>query len=155
MQDMLENLHTSSESSVADVLSCIVDPKVLLLFKAVAISDNDCSRILITKLGLSRRQFYSSMEKLMIIGLVRRTSGKHSLTSLGKVIFDCISNIEMSIKYYWKFKAIDSIAMAEDIKTLPAKEYQMIVNNLIDNDEIKAVLVSNKVESTHLCYAEH
>jgi hypothetical protein len=47
-----------SEPSLTDVLKCISDSKVLALFKAVAILDNDHnSRIFITQLGLSRRQF--------------------------------------------------------------------------------------------------
>jgi len=92
-------------------------------------------------------QYYSSMEKLMQIGLVTRISGKHSLTSLGRVIFSCILKIEMSIKYYWKLKAIDSITMAADVKGLPTEQYDMIVDKLIDNDEIKTVLVSTNKTS--------
>jgi hypothetical protein len=145
-----ENCSLPSEPSVAAVLSCISHPKILLLFKAVALSDNDCSSIiLITKLGLNRRQYYSGMEKLMRVGVVRRISGKHSLTSLGRVIFSCMLKIEMSIKYYWKPKAIDSITMAADVKGLPTEQYHMIVDKLIDNDEIKAVLVSNNKTSMY------
>jgi predicted transcriptional regulator len=139
MQGFSKESSIHPEPSVADILSCISHPKALLLFKAVAISDNDCSRILITKLGLSRRHYYSSMEKLMHTGLVRRIGGKHSLTSLGKVMFSCMLKIEMSIKYYWELKAIDSIRTSADVKGLPAKEYEMIVKNLIDSDEINNV----------------
>jgi predicted transcriptional regulator len=143
-----ENCSLHSEPSVAAVLTCISHPKILLLFKAVGLSDIDhSSKILITKLGLSRMQYYSSMEKLMQIGLVTRISGKHSLTSLGRVIFSCILKIEMSIKYYWKLKAIDSITMAADVKGLPTEQYDMIVDKLIDNDEIKTVLVSTNKTS--------
>ena len=138
MEIVAENSSMPSEPSVADILRCISHPKALLLFRAVA-----CSRILITKLGLSRRHYYSSIEKLMHTGLVRRIGGKHSLTSLGKVMFSCILKIEMSIKYYWELKAIDSITMAADVKGLPTKEYHMIINNFIDNNEIKSLLVSN------------
>jgi hypothetical protein len=146
MKPASENCSVPSELSVADILSCIYHPKILLLFKAVALSDNGCSSIiLITNLGLTRRQYYPSMEKLMRVGLVRRISGKHSLTSLGRVIFSCMLKIEMSIKYYWKLKAIDSITMAADV--LPTEQYHMIVDKLIDNDEIKSVLVSNNKTS--------
>ena len=58
-------------------------------------------------------------------------------------MLSCILKIEMSIKYYWKLKAIDSIMMAADVKGLPTREYHMIINNFIDNKEIKALLVSN------------
>ena len=133
-----------SEPSLTDVLKCISDSKALALFKAVANLDNDHnSRIFITQLGLSRRQYYSIMEKLMRASLVRRVSGKHRLSSLGKVMLSCILKIEMSIKYYWKLKAIDSITTTTEVKGLPTREYEIIVKDLIDNDEIKTVLVSN------------
>jgi hypothetical protein len=45
--------------SVADAISAISNEKVLSLFKAIAFSENDCSSILITKLRLSRKQYYS------------------------------------------------------------------------------------------------
>jgi hypothetical protein len=51
--------------SAADVLRCIYDKKALSLFKAVALSENNDTSILITKLALTRKQYYSSMEKLM------------------------------------------------------------------------------------------
>jgi hypothetical protein len=57
--------------------------------------------------------------------------------------------IEMSIKYYWKLKAIDSITMAADVKGLLTEQYHMIVDKLIDNDEIKTVLVSNNKTSMY------
>ena len=135
--------------STASVISAISDDKALSLFKAVALSENDCSNLLISKLRLSRRQYYSTMMELMDADLVRRISGRYSLTSLGKIMFNSYMRIETAIKYYWKLKAIDSITMATEVKGLPAKEYETIVKNLIDNDQIKAVLVlNNKSESS-------
>ena len=131
-----------SELSVANIVSCISHPKALLLFKAVAISDNDCSRILITKLGLSRRHYYSSMEKLIHTCLVRRIGGKHSLTSLGKVMFSCILKIEMSIKYYWKLKAIDSIQSSGQIAEA---ERLKLVKTIIGDSTIENILVKHTV----------
>jgi hypothetical protein len=68
------------------------------------------------------------------------------LTAFGKVIYDItLTTIQNAINYYWKLKAIDSLAMSND---LPAEEIEKVVYNLIDNKEIKAVLVSdNKFES--------
>jgi hypothetical protein len=60
-----------SELSAADVLRCISDKKTLSIFKAVALSENDCSSILITKLRLTRKQYYSAF----VDYLVGRKSG--------------------------------------------------------------------------------
>jgi predicted transcriptional regulator len=100
--------------SVASTLSAVSDDKATLLFKAVALSSNDCSEILITKLKITRKQFYLNIEKLIHVDLVKRIGGKYSLTSLGKITSSMLTTIETAIKYYWKLKAIDSIFMSEN-----------------------------------------
>ncbi|MFL6357438.1 MAG: hypothetical protein ACJ71C_12895 [Nitrososphaeraceae archaeon] len=137
--------------SVVGTISAISDDKALSLFKAVALLENDRSNILITKLRLTRRQYYSIMIRLMRADLVRRISGKYSLTSLGKVIFYSYVKIEAAIKCYWKLKAVDSILVSANAE-LPAEECQRIIDNLIDNNEIKAILISNNICESQ-CYA--
>src|SRR5215213_3870765 len=124
--------------STASVISAISHDKALSLFKAVALSENDCSNLLISKLRLSRRQYYSTMMELMDADLVRRISGRYSLTSLGKIMFNSYLKIETATKYYWKLKAIDSI-LTSAISELPVQE----CTRIIDNDEIKAILNSD------------
>jgi hypothetical protein len=150
-----ENLDTPfKESSIplglsaADVLRCISDEKVLSIFRAVALSENDDNGILITKLRLSRKQYYTRMEILIHTGLVKRTNGKYRLTSFGKVIFSVQekveAEIETTIKYYWKLKAVDSImtmSVADGKKELVLQERQRIIDALIDNQEIKDILL--------------
>jgi hypothetical protein len=129
---------------VADVLKAISDNRSLELFRIVALTKPDAD-ILISKTKLTRKQYYSRMSGLMNAGLIKRKNGKHTLTAFGKVIYDITSTIQNAINYYWKLKAIDSLAMSND---LPAEEIEKVVYNLIDNKEIKAVLVSdNKFES--------
>jgi predicted transcriptional regulator len=131
-------------TSVASILSAISDGKSLSLFKAIARSDNYDSSTITGKLNRTRKQFYSSMKKLMDVGLVKRTNGKYHLTSLGKVVFNMQSKVEIGIENHWKLKALDSIINSADNKDLPAQEYQMIIDKLIDNPDIKDILVSNK-----------
>ena len=131
-------------TSVASILSAISDEKSLSLFKTIARSDNYDSSTITGKLNLTRKQFYSSMKKLMDAGLVKRTNGKYHLTSLGKVVFNMQSKVEIGIENHWKLKALDSIINSADNKDLPAQEYQMIIDKLIDNPDIKDILVSNK-----------
>jgi hypothetical protein len=141
----LEKPSIRPELSIADVLSIISNAKALSIFKAVALAENDCSSILITKLKLTRRQYYSNMERLTEVHIVRRTNGKYSLTSFGRVIFSMLSKIETAIKFHWKFKAIDTVMMASaGNNELPIEERDRIIDSLIDNQEIKDILVSNK-----------
>jgi predicted transcriptional regulator len=128
--------------SAASIISTISDSKALLLFKAIAASDNDCSEILITKLKLTRKQFYSRIEELMKADLVKRIRGRYILTSLGKIILSMILKMETAIEYYWKLKAIDSILMSANT-AVPEQESQKILDMLIDDQQIKDLFVTN------------
>ena len=125
----------------ASAICAISTEKALLLFKAVAFSQKNNTSILITKLGLSRRQFYSMMKKLIDTGLVRRTRGKYQLTSFGKVVFSAQAKVEIAINNYWNLKVLDSIMMSADKIHLPTEECQAIIDKLIGNDEVKTILV--------------
>ena len=128
-------------TSVVDAISAISDEKSLSLFKAVVLSDNCDSRTLTGKLNLARRQFYSRMKKLMGAGLVRRINGKYRLTALGKIVFRAQTRVEIGIENHLKLKALDSFMKSEDSRDLPAQERQIIIDRLIDNYEIKDILV--------------
>ena len=134
--------------SVANILSCICDERTLSLFKAVAFSESDDAGILITKLSFTRKQYYSNIGKLVHAGLVKRINCRYRLSSFGKVIFSAQikieTEIERAIKYFWKLMAVDSI-MVMSVgagKELPIEELQRIIDALIDNQEIKNILVS-------------
>ncbi|MDQ6863801.1 MAG: hypothetical protein M3044_08245 [Thermoproteota archaeon] len=60
-------------SSVSVILSAISDDKSLLLFNTIALASGDSS-ILISRLKLTRKQYYSRMLDLINAGLVRRTA---------------------------------------------------------------------------------
>jgi predicted transcriptional regulator len=130
--------------SVTTTISAISDETALSLFKAVALSENLGSDSLIAKLRLTRKQFYSIMKKLIDKGLIKRSSGKYRLTSFGKVVFSAQAKVEIAIKDHWKLKVIDSILMSADRIDLSAQEGQKIIDILIDNREIKDILLSNK-----------
>jgi hypothetical protein len=137
---------------VTDVLKVISDKKSLELFRIVALAKQDTD-IIISKTKLTRKQYYSRMSSLMKAGLIKRKSGKHTLTAFGKVIYyTTLMPIENAINYYWKLKAIDSLEMSND---LPADERRKIIDSFIENQEIKAVFISdNKFESTQPYAAE-
>jgi hypothetical protein len=79
---------------------------------------------------------------------VKRINGRYRLSSFGKVIFSAQikieTEIERAIKYFWKLMAIDSImVMSVGVgKEPPIEELQRIIDALIDNQEIKNILVS-------------
>ena len=123
---------------VADVLKTISDSGSLELFRIVALTKPDTD-ILISKTKLTRKQCYSRISRLMKAGLIRRKNGKYILTAFGKIIYHALVRMENAVSNYWKFKAIDSLEMSKD---LPAGEHKKLIDSLIDNQEIKAILDS-------------
>ncbi|MDQ6866108.1 MAG: hypothetical protein M3044_20070, partial [Thermoproteota archaeon] len=94
--------------SASDILSAISDDKSLVLFNTIAIASGD-STILISRLNLTRKQYYSRMFDLINAGFVRRINGKYFVTSFGKVVYKAQELIGMAVQYSSKLKAIDSV----------------------------------------------
>jgi hypothetical protein len=130
-------------SVTRDVLKAISDEKSVELFRIVAITNpyTDPADILKCKTKLTHKQYYSRMSKLIKAGLIKRKNGKNSLTALGKIIYNAQMKIENAINNYWKLKAIDSLEQSEEHYTEEERKKQ--IDNLIDNYEIKDILLSN------------
>jgi polyhydroxyalkanoate synthesis regulator phasin len=128
---------------VDDVFRSISDKKSLELFRIVALANSQpdgTGDVLISKTRLTRKQYYVRMSGLIKAGLIKRRNGRHSLTALGKVVYNAQMKIENAINNYWKLKAIDSL---EDSGNLTIEEHKKLIDELIDNQEIKDILVSN------------
>jgi hypothetical protein len=123
--------------SIASILKAIADDTSLVLFNTIAIAGGD-SDILITRLGVTRKQFYSRMSDLQKTGLISRKNRQYVLTSLGLIVYDAQLTIGRATNTYWKLKAIDSL---ETEHKLPADERNKIINTLIDNQDIVKILV--------------
>ena len=121
---------------LANVLESICDDESLELFRFIATNDSD-SESLRNRTKMTRKQYYSRMSRLMKAGLIKRKSGKHTLTAFGRVIYDTQVTIENAINNYWKLKAIDSLEMSDD---LPVEERKKLIDNLIENNGIREIL---------------
>lgn len=136
---------------VADVLEAVSDNISIKLFRLIALSKLNTD-LIISKTKLTRKQYYPRMFRLMKAGLIKRENGNYTLTAFGKVIYcTTIIPIEKAINYYWILKAIDSLEMSND---LTIEEHKKLVDSLIDNQEIRTVLVlyNNKFEPESSVY---
>ena len=80
----------------------------------------------------------------MDAGLIRRVSGKYSLTLVGKIVYDAHLKIGKALSYYWKLKAIESIeTSATSGNDLLEQELTHLTNALIDDKYIRH---SNEVD---------
>ena len=126
--------------TVVDILRTISDKKALYLFETIALV-KPSSDILIAKTQLTRKQYYSRMSNLMKRGLVKRKNRKYTLTSFGKVVYDIHIIIEKVItNYYWKLKAFDLVEVTNS--GLSKEEHNKILDALIDNEDIKQLIIS-------------
>ena len=132
--------------SISDVLDTISDDKSLVLFNTIALSNSDGSDILISKLKLTRKQYYSRISKLVKVDLVVRRNGKYFLTSLGKIVYDAQKIIGNAVGDYWKLKAVDTLEITDQ---MPKEEYNEIINALIENEKIKEGLIIKSYPIAH------
>jgi hypothetical protein len=123
--------------SVSDSLNAISNDKSLVLFNTIALASEDSS-ILISRLELTRKQYYSRIFELTKAGLIRRRNGKYFLTSFGRIVYGAQELIGKAIQYSSKLKTIDSI----DTPEFPVEERNKLIDTLINNSEIKEILVS-------------
>ena len=93
-------------------------------------------------MNLTTKQYYSRVSGLLSVGLIRRDKGKYFLTLLGKVVYDSQMTIGKTLTYHWKLKAIDSIEMSASVTSgIPEGERVQLINTLIDNHQIKDILM--------------
>ena len=119
-----------------DVLNAISDKLSLSLFLSVASGKSDPD-LLKKDLSLTPKQYYSRLSALSKNALVKKYEGKLRLTSFGKLVYDAQSTIEKGLQDLVKLKVIDSL---EADSTLSKEECDNILNTLIQNQEIKAIL---------------
>ena len=127
----------AKSQTAATILRTISDDKSLELFKTIAQGTID-SENLKTKTKLTRKQYYSRLSRMTRAGLVRKKSGKYLLTAFGKIVYDSQATVELALVSYWKLRAIDSLEMSNE---LPKEEQQKLIDALLDNQEIKGILV--------------
>jgi hypothetical protein len=129
--------------SITSIIKKISDDKTLVLFNSIAVSSSNNERCIpLKEMNLSTKQFYSRISGLLNAGLIKRYKGKYFLTLLGHVVYDSQMIIGKTLAYYWKLKAVESIEIASD-NTLPEGELPQLINALIDNHQIKDILMKS------------
>ena len=135
-------MRSMKSECLAEFIKLISDDKSLLIFNTIFLASGDSSDILINQLKLTRKQYYSRITRLVKAGLVKRQKGRYFLTSFGTVIYDAQRLLGNAVKNYWKLKAIDSLGVANKIDSMPKEERNKIIDQMINNRQIKEILVS-------------
>ena len=97
-------------------------------------NDKDGNTLSITKIGLTRKQFYTKLNELTTRGLVKREKGKYYLTTFGKIVYDLTSEyknkLDSVIEDCWKFKALDLLDISDELTN---DEKQKIIEHLFNH----------------------
>src|ERR671921_2292380 len=96
----------SNNISLADVLSSISDDKSLSIFQLIS-DVNSNGEIILKKLDLSTKQYYSRISAMMATDLIKRQNGRYYLTAFGKVIYCSIMIAKNALHNYYKLKGVE------------------------------------------------
>jgi len=119
----------------------------LLFLKTIAIAEEANTKILISELKITRKQYYSRLSKLMKAGLVQKKRGDgkyfcYSVTEMGRLVYNTLSIIESAFDNRLKLEIIDSISEANiDESRFSKEEFAKLVDTLIDNSELREILL--------------
>ncbi len=125
----------SNNISLADVLNSISDDKSLSIFQLIS-DVNSNGEIILKKLDLRTKQYYSRISAMMATDLIKRQRGRYYLTPFGKVIYCCIMIAKNALNNYYKLKAVEST----EVSDFSNEEFSKLVDALIDNQQVKEFL---------------
>ena len=160
VQDIYQQV-ASDSLTVERVFSAISDNKSLLLFNIIGTMSSHASdvagqptgEILITRMNMTRRQYYTRINQLSDAGLIRKRSTRFVLTSLGKVVYETHKTIGIAIQNRWRLQAIDSLENSLITHGMPTEERHKLINTLVgDCDKIREILLCHyEAEKTITC----
>ena len=133
-------------------MKALADVKSLILFETISVSSpsglrsNDLNR----NLRLTSKQLYSRVSSLVRAGLVRKQSGRYSLTSYGRVIQISLNIMNKASFNYHKLLAIDTIEASSISNAMPEEERKKIVQVLIHNRQIKDILSNENILKSNI-----
>jgi hypothetical protein len=143
---MLKEFQEMEQLDICDVLRTISDDKALAIFNTIALSAGSAP-IAISRLKLTRKQYYSRMSAMIDAGILTRRSGRYFLTSLGKIVYETQMLIGRAQQITWKLKAIDAIESSSN-NTLSPEERDGFISNLIADNELKGILLGRNKENS-------
>ena len=115
-----------------EVLKLIMNENTLKILNQIIDNDNTVENTLsITKINLTRKQFYTKLNELIKEGFIKKERGKYYLTTFGKIVYDLTfeykNKLDLVVEDYWKLKAIDLLDISDELTN---DERYKIINHL-------------------------
>ena len=101
------------------------------------------SHLFLSQTGVTRKQFYSNMSKLVNkTGLILRKHGRYVLSNYGKVVFHSLDIINRGSKHFWALKALDKDEFSDG--DIPAEHVTEIGSRLIEDKDILRIVYETR-----------
>ena len=131
---------------IVDIMAALSDDKAFTIYNTIFLSDRQDFKASIKHMGITPHQYHSRLLRLTKAGLIRRENRKYVTTYLGIIVYKAISLVGTSLKYYWVLKLIESLQSQFAINS--DEVISKLVNSLIDDHEIKKILIDPAITST-------
>jgi len=127
------------------IFRCLRHEKSLLMFRIIY----DELPFTISGMNLTRKQYYSSLNTLINVGLVNKLNGRYKVTSLGKIVHEFLNFLGTTLANdYWKFAFIDILTNTNPPP--PVDEQIEIVSSLIESKDTKEILLKEMLSKEML-----
>jgi hypothetical protein len=121
-----------------NLLKVLSDRNCVGLFNQISSKGSIDGESLMSLSGLTKKQYYTRVQRLASCGLIRRKSGTFSPTSFGRVIHNCKLKIDNAIDEYYSLKAVDSFNDSREINKVQGKE---LIEKIITDGRLQSILL--------------
>lgn len=128
----------SDTLSENNILKCLADEKSLFMVRSI----HKGLPVTITGMKLSRKQYYHKLKMISDANLIGRSSGRYTVTSLGRVTLGLLDSLEVALsKDYWKYLAIDNLTNADP--PMPVGERTRIISSIMESKDMTEALLQH------------
>ena len=107
-----------------EILKMVTNENTLKILNQIIDNNNnnnnykDGNTLSLSKIGLTRKQFYTRLNELTTRGIIKREKGRYYLTTFGKIVYDLtfeyMRKLDSVIGDCWKFKALDLLDISDE-----------------------------------------
>ncbi len=124
---------------VAEVLASISDDSAFNIIDII-VNSAQTTEGLKDKLKISRKQCHDRIKNLLGIGIIKRKGLNYTITSFGRLLYQTQIKVAKAAQNASMLKMIDMVSNGG----LAREEYVKLINALIEDDEIKGLILSCK-----------
>lgn len=101
--------------STSEIFHAISDKKSLMLFNLLG-TEGGKSEVLIARLEISRKEYYSRMSRLVDLSIVKRLGGEYKLTIFGRLIYEAQLMLSKTVDSVVGSKIVDGMESRNELR---------------------------------------